>query len=1411
MKNLVLLTQRRQRLPLPSKEDSIVDLCQVSTVDATEPATALLTKSGTVNLTSNVGDVIWTTTVDDLCASKGGWFNVTFVDPDIVCLSRNGAIVTIDPSTGEANLEGEFDNGLEAGVWSPDGEILLLVTKTDDEEDHEKKTCVLLSMNTQFDVLAEVQIDQFMSSDNNNNDDDDVAVTACWQTDGSQCAVSSVNDGVRYVRIYDRETLQLKSVGRSEDGSGKMVPRLRPPLSWAGGGCSGLLASVQRKSKKTQQVVFFEPNGLRHRDFALRHPTLRVLGLCWNVASDLLAVALRKEEGHDDENACDRLQLWNRSNYHWSMKYEWKYPNQQIAQFKFHEEHSNRLWVALGPSWIEYQLQWDPSTVRLSSTAMDSTCLAVHVDGCNLNMTPFDKAVVPPPMFAATITTPEDIREIRFNRVDHSSNVVALLYLSNETFCLVTRDHSSRSGLIASFEYPDGLKSIAWADDGGIDVSTIGQYQICGESDELLEVVAVSCEAGNTLCDRLVVIQIDKTNALASVKQVLPLDGVVLRLVAWSDSADGVLVELDDASLLEYDTNEGLCPSQAEPLLEPCPWIEALRHPHMFTSGDDELPSSRRLVVGLSSRLRLYCHDRLLASTASSFILSTAHGMLCYALSGSQYQLRSLPLAELVTFDPLMGSDENFALEGYEVRNIERGSKLVAVVPSEPEAVLQMPRGNLEGIYPRALVLPHLMTQIVRREFGTAFVTMRRQKVDLNLIVDMDPRGFVSDGGAEKFVEQVKSIDHMNLFISCLQDFNITQFRHQIPQWLPVLRQNQKGPGDFDYTTKVNQVCQKVRGIMLEAERTGQTLGGRDVPKGHFLLPVLSTFAKENPPKLEEALGLIRERAFASVPPNNKKPPLFSEKSQSSIQYLAFLADYELLFKTALGMYDYDMARAVARNSQMDPKVYLPLLKRLRTLPGFYAKYEVDVRLQRYGLALENLHSSSTAEEDLVGVEAVEGQFAVGNTFDHAMELIQAHKLHESALQLYSRDKDKQGTILESLGQRLLQEKSYRVATTVFLSITPPNLQAAKDAARKARDWRSYFSLVDQSTNGDENVDIRNRQIAYDIAQELAAGADTQSLREAQASAARILLDYSNDVSGAVDMLVSAEMWAEAHRIGQLHSRPDLIKRCLDAAVGYAHSALSDFEDRASSFGESNRRYAEVIKLRKAAIRESGILPGEEAAEEEALETGSLFSVGSNASLRSDTSRTSVGSVASVSSVISASAKSTFTMTSELDRNKHKSKFNTMGKGQKKKKKKKKTGKKKMKPGSQEELQSLVSALKSSVVDAMYSSILADALFYLSNNGETELARTVFEGYLRLEEAVLNSQRERIAAVKIEEQSTEKPTGGDFLPENFKLPCESEVDALRCTPLPSDVHKLFSFFGSGSNNNNNKDSNGEFQ
>ena len=79
-----------------------------------------------------------------------------------------------------------------------------------------------------------------------------------------------------------------------------------------------------------------------------------------------------------------------------------------------------------------------------------------------------------------------------------------------------------------------------------------------------------------------------------------------------------------------------------------------------------------------------------------------------------------------------------------------------------------MPRGNLEGIQPRIMLLKAAVQMIKRARFGKAFKLLRQHKLDINLLYDVDPENFLAK--MDKFVKQVKKVDYLNLFVNSLRD-----------------------------------------------------------------------------------------------------------------------------------------------------------------------------------------------------------------------------------------------------------------------------------------------------------------------------------------------------------------------------------------------------------------------------------------------------------------------------------------------------------------------------------------------------------------------------------------------------------------------------------------------------------------
>jgi len=1387
MKNLVLLGDSRKSVSRnddnDDDDDEIASLCKVAShnFDA-EVSTVILSKKGILQRVTQDGDVLWEIDLQDTESMGGGWFDVSFVDPELVCLSKLGAIMTVDPTTGDAELVGVFDQGLEAACWSPDKEILLMVTSIiDDDDDDEEKdenapvNAHLMTMNASFEVLSEVRIPNYSPGTS-----EESKLSVAWRPDGSLCAVSSVDaeDSQRHVRFYKRESLEVHAIGRAEDASGNLVKNLQSAsISWASTGCSQLLASVQRKGKKTHQIVFFESNGLRHREFLLREaPKTVVKALDWNLASDILAVTLGEESG------TEKIQLWHRCNYHWYLKKELRYADRKVMLARFSRENPHELLVILsGFEWREYEVRWDPSTML----SFEDKSLAFVVDGASLNLTAFQKALVPPPMCANSYGMDLPINDIAFCKAPDYHLGSCLVQLSDGNLLLLNYKAGSASSYIQT--------TVLWGDTQDVvDLSSLRSFLVVGAEEDKMHMVAFQSSSCNEKKDTIIEMTIHNisTEPRADVTGSHPLDGQLKRAVPWSDTVDGCLLQLGDGTLYEYERarETKLLPSEAEPLMEVCPWIGAIKDVSPYSDNDSDY-TRPRLVFGLSSKSRLYLNDVMLAESASSFFLSLEHEFLCYVTTGSRCQTRFLPLKEIHSFDPLMGLENNYLLEGYEPRNVEQGSRVVAILPQKPQMILQMPRGNLESIYPRALVLRYLMSRIVAGVYGEAFRMMRKHKVDLNLIVDLSPKEFL-DTGIASFVQQVNAIDYLNLFISTLQNYDVTQQRFPVPTWFQdkVKKQSADGPQTFDFSTKVNQICRKARSVMLDFEKSGEK------PSRYYLLPVLSTFAKEDPPRLDEALSLIKDDALKENSAKLSKNPLFSENAQSSIKYLAFLAEYELLFETALGMYDFEIARAVARNSQMDPKIYLPLLKRFNTLPTFFARYEVDMRLKRFDMALKDLHQSNANEEDLSCFPQY--QIVNGNSFEDCMKLINEHKLHKLGLELFRTDTEKSKAVLSALGNSLMEQRKPSTALTVYLSTEPPDMEGAMRAARAARDWRCFFSLLETAESKDEEefrIEKR-RQAAREIADDIIATSLTsESKKQANMEASQLLLDYGDDLFGAVDCLTNAQCWAEAYRIATLHSRKDLMKKSIDSAVAYAHVSLGDFEDRIEEFEKTNTKYYEVLKLRKQNVYLQGPEPGASDADE----TGSLFSVAStmsNMSLRSTSSTSSSSSIGSnVSSVISIKTANTFSMTGGKNGDRHRSKFN---KGKKRKKGRKK--KPRRKPGSVEELQGLVGVLKSTFPDSKYGARITETIDFLLLVQNLDLARELFEAYNRMRESIEKSRLERIEKTTTEKQKASEMTRSHGAEHEMQhilvdLPIEKVVDALVCAELATSLSDFFYF------------------
>lgn len=267
---------------------------------------------------------------------------------------------------------------------------------------------------------------------------------------------------------------------------------------------------------------------------------------------------------------------------------------------------------------------------------------------------------------------------------------------------------------------------------------------------------------------------------------------------------------------------------------------------------------------------------------------------------------------------------------GVAERKVERGSRLVVVVPDGNRVILQMPRGNLECIEPRALSLYQLAILLNSQSYFEAFDLARKQRINLNLFVDHDVDLFLQN--IDLFVKRVTNPQWLCLFLAELQEEDCTTTMYKAHY--PVAR-------SASLSGKVNTVCDA---FLASVQKMNEEESAK------LTLPILTALvAKSTPGGLESALTLIKtlkeseDKAEGAV------------HWTSALRHLLYLRDVNQLMDAALGMYDFNLVVLVASKSQKDPKEYLAFLNKLREMEPNYQRYSVDKHLRKWESALFHL------------------------------------------------------------------------------------------------------------------------------------------------------------------------------------------------------------------------------------------------------------------------------------------------------------------------------------------------------------------------------------------------------------------------------------------------------------------------
>lgn len=1050
----------------------------------------------------------------------------------LVFVFANGDIVTAtyDPEAPdcditEVEIVGLIDDGILAAAWSPDEETLVVLTR--------QSSLILLSRL--FEPIAEKRLNpddikvsnhvsvgwgkeetQFkgkgfkalerereaikyagldLKEDSALRDPtvaplqqgttsafDNGSVKISWRGDCEFFCVSTREDAFvegteeatsrRVIRVFTREG-ELDSVSEALDG-------LEHSLAWRPSG--SLIASTQRSKDEdgddVLQVAFFERNGLRHGEFNTRlNPyTENVLDMAWSCNSDVLALQLE-----------DRIQIWTTKNYHWYLKQE-LYVNQQnehnkVTFLKFHPEKPLHLMVGTSSGCLlmfnfAYKVASGPTVAGLD------VGMVIVIDGCEAKVTPLGIANVPPP--------------IAYRDYDLDQNLLDVAVGSdNESFAAIT---STGSILLFHLSLEDMKKGSA------PQLSEIKDIP----QDEFLKQVCFTNSTCVALIDTPRGSRVALYNSAAELVASYDLDMRAVLLKSRSDFKSAI-VERIDGSLLEV-TENGVSQIGSFPVL--C-------HDMEIAVVQNEGENSA-VCFGVTSNGKLYHEFTQLATGITSIKATQDH----LAITNAQLQvcfvhLAAEPLPQSFAFIGSAHADER-------LRQIERGSILVSCIPSKYSVVLQAPRGNLETICPRIMVLTAVRQFLANLEYEQAFVACRTHRIDLDLLHDYDPRQFFAN--IELFVRQVKRVDFLDLFVSCLKEEDVTKTKYtdtllqpELPELAKLTLQPSEPSGKMiinkdtvKVSEKVNKICNAILEVLSELEFANDYLQTR-----------VTAYACQQPPNLAGALTLI-----ASLLDDQEK----------AITHLCFLADANKLYDHALELYDVKMALAIAQKSQKDPKEYLPFLQNLHVQEPLRKQFLIDDFLGNYKKSLQwlfELGSSAVEELDLY---------------------VEKHGLHKEALALYKYDEAGTKRILKLYADSLYAQKKYADAGLTYEHLG--DLENAVESYIFSQRWREALAI-----SGNADTALRLVSLLVDD--------------HHYAEAAEIEARYLSNIDEAVRLYCKGYKYDSAVLIAAEHKRPELIESVVDAQLGEGFGVIAELLADCSGQAQSQLKRLRELRQKK--------------------------------------------------------------------------------------------------------------------------------------------------------------------------------------------------------------------------------------
>ncbi|VDD96931.1 unnamed protein product, partial [Enterobius vermicularis] len=629
-------------------------------------------------------------------------FNFLSDDIRFCAIFRSGLILLVDSDTFEFEIRCLEVRAISGSSWAPDFHTLVL---------NSPKGLVTVgwgSKATQFQGSTgrKVLKDAYSKAETPIFEWDKKSVEYSWSGDARFLGVSCVKT----------ETLTRSFFVWSDEGD--LLSRLEfvegagSPIAFKPTG--GLIA-ITRLLKGSSEIIFFEKNGQERSQLVLSDKTGKadkyVSWLCWNMNCDILAVDLKTLT-----RTLHRIQFWCRNNYKWQLKYCLPVEEEVLyREWNSEEGMSFQLVTVSGDTlFIDFEFAYD--FCDMSVIFFDGKVILVPRTVC---FTDLFLAPVPPPMFHYSYQFASFVCEV----AQSSFGAVFLLSTHQLLFCRMQRVFLSGSfrmknkkvfemtfsgficfGTFVKEEVGPKLKfevlivirrvdrKLCFDHEYIIDVNTVPKSSVCYDlhyyEDGTFTMVA--CLSGKTCTYNIIEISLNEPHKCL------------------------VVHRSDDPVLCHRRVSEGLLVQTVE-------------------SGWSAVAlSEENSIIGLTKDNVLLWNGQEVCRNVGSYSVDDEFLLLLLLPTGSATcKLYTVEVQKLV--------ETRLSCLLVNGRTVEQGAVIIGHENFGTRVWLEMPRGNLETIHLRSLVLKKLEECFESGEYKDAMRLMRRHRIDMNLMFDRNP------------------------------------------------------------------------------------------------------------------------------------------------------------------------------------------------------------------------------------------------------------------------------------------------------------------------------------------------------------------------------------------------------------------------------------------------------------------------------------------------------------------------------------------------------------------------------------------------------------------------------------------------------------------------------------------------